>query len=1041
MKKSILALFILLGTCLQTSAQTLAAQYNFSNNTLDATGNHPATLMNGATFTTDRFGNANSAILLDGVDDYLDITNAAGLQFDTYTFEAWVKPASLPVNSAQCILSVGGNGGDQFLTNIEAGADHGWNFSGYNNPSGTFDLVQGNTVTLNQWVHVVGVRDVGVARLYVNDILVDSSIINPGNTPKYGQNSAAIGRRTFNQFQYFHGSIDDISIYEGVYRPEVFSGNSVQLKANGNFLSVPDAASASLSNNMTIEGWIYFRCDNVNSTHIVTKGWCGSNWSYYLSVYDQKLRLGKWHAGLSGCAGNHSIFQSLDSLEYNTWTHFAVVINGLNVNFYLNGQDAGSILVSGTNGIGFHVSNQPIRFGNYVNISGVNTGTPKSNLDELRLWNTARSQVEIQQNMQNELIGNEIGLRGYWKMNAIGSGAGIVVPNSAVSTGATFNAATTGTAANIFFQADSAVPNGLPSCDAVLWLKADAGVVTTGNQVTQWNDQSTYANHVYQANAAQQPILQTNAINNKPVVRFNGNQLLQTNAVIDYGNTQKIDAYIVCKTNGADGMLLESSPDVNNNTGSYYVIDNYTFGSNGVASSIRGSAGGTRNFKNGTGFIPCYKLYRVSLDLSVQGSPAVQVKLNNVPLSDDAGYSVGTLAGNFTNHNLYIGNRSTLVTPLNGDIAEIIIYPTLQTAAKNAQISNYLNTKYFTGNGASYSALPANQQYSDAVYDDNTWKHSYNSANPTQLIASVKDNCLSLGARSDTVYLEPNAQAVGNAYYMRRHYYISTAQNPAGNKRVRLYYTNADFADLQAVTPGLVNHSQLCVTKYDGANEDGVFDHTGGNFTFIPSAAITTGSAYGQRYLEFDVNGFSEFWIHALSNVPLPAKNLHFDVVKCQTQNACIHWETTEEKNMSRYELQRSSDGQSFTTIFQQEAKQRSENNYAFEDKMLSGKVLYRLKMIDSDQTFVYSDTKVVDFAKLMDVHIFPNPAKDQFTLLGIEKSTQIQVYNMQGQLLQSSESSGNSIQIDVSQLISGIYQIRLTKDQYTQTERLVISR
>ncbi len=39
-------------------------------------------------------------------------------------------------------------------------------------------------------------------------------------------------------------------------------GNSIQLKANSNYVSVADASSASLSNTMTWEFWIYFRCDN-----------------------------------------------------------------------------------------------------------------------------------------------------------------------------------------------------------------------------------------------------------------------------------------------------------------------------------------------------------------------------------------------------------------------------------------------------------------------------------------------------------------------------------------------------------------------------------------------------------------------------------------------------------------------------------------------------------------------------------------------------------------------------------------------------------
>lgn len=38
-------------------------------------------------------------------------------------------------------------------------------------------------------------------------------------------------------------------------------------------------------------------------------------------------------------------------------------------------------------------------------------------IDDVRIWNTARTQTEIQANMYKELIGNESGLVGYWKFN------------------------------------------------------------------------------------------------------------------------------------------------------------------------------------------------------------------------------------------------------------------------------------------------------------------------------------------------------------------------------------------------------------------------------------------------------------------------------------------------------------------------------------------------------------------------------------------------------------------------------------------------
>jgi len=48
-------------------------------------------------------------------------------------------------------------------------------------------------------------------------------------------------------------------------------------------------------------------------------------------------------------------------------------------------------------------------------------------MDEVRIWNVARSAADIQADMNRELIGNESGLVGYWKLN---EGAGATIYDS-----------------------------------------------------------------------------------------------------------------------------------------------------------------------------------------------------------------------------------------------------------------------------------------------------------------------------------------------------------------------------------------------------------------------------------------------------------------------------------------------------------------------------------------------------------------------------------------------------------------------------------
>src|SRR5688572_22093955 len=75
----------------------LVAYYPFSGNANDSIGNNDGTVY-GAALTTDRFGNPNSAYTFDGVNDYIKVSDAIGLNNPNFTYSAWVYANALPAN-------------------------------------------------------------------------------------------------------------------------------------------------------------------------------------------------------------------------------------------------------------------------------------------------------------------------------------------------------------------------------------------------------------------------------------------------------------------------------------------------------------------------------------------------------------------------------------------------------------------------------------------------------------------------------------------------------------------------------------------------------------------------------------------------------------------------------------------------------------------------------------------------------------------------------------------------------------------------------
>ncbi len=70
----------------------LVAYYPFNGNAVDATKNGYNGTVIGATLTSDRFGNRNSAYLLNGVDNYISINDAPALKLtNELSLIAWIK--------------------------------------------------------------------------------------------------------------------------------------------------------------------------------------------------------------------------------------------------------------------------------------------------------------------------------------------------------------------------------------------------------------------------------------------------------------------------------------------------------------------------------------------------------------------------------------------------------------------------------------------------------------------------------------------------------------------------------------------------------------------------------------------------------------------------------------------------------------------------------------------------------------------------------------------------------------------------------------
>jgi hypothetical protein len=190
----------------------LVAWYPFTGNAIDSSGNGNNGTVNGATLTTDRFGNANKAYSFDGVNDFVKVLDNDLLDLtQNLTLSAWISPNS--VINEQAIIGKGkisSQTGYSLLHNVLIPKKTGISIQNQPIPASEAHI-NSSTLNLNTWYQLVGTYNGSKLKLYVNGILVDTVSTSIQLMPN-SLTDLYIGCE-LSGFRFFNGKIDDIGIW------------------------------------------------------------------------------------------------------------------------------------------------------------------------------------------------------------------------------------------------------------------------------------------------------------------------------------------------------------------------------------------------------------------------------------------------------------------------------------------------------------------------------------------------------------------------------------------------------------------------------------------------------------------------------------------------------------------------------------------------------------------------------------------------------------------------------------------------------------
>ena len=144
--------------------------------------------------------------------------------------------------------------------------------------------------------------------------------------------------------------------------------------------------------------------------------------------------------------------------------------------------------------------------------------------------------------------------------------------------------------------------------------------------------------------------------------------------------------------------------------------------------------------------------------------------------------------------------------------------------------------------------------------------------------------------------------------------------------------------------------------------------------------------------------------------------------------------------------IEKSYDGNSFVEIQKTKALNRLNNIYTVTDnKSLSGNVYYRLKQVDNNGDFTYSNIIVVRFDRVLAPFINTAIAKNILHLLyesNINTKAEIKIFDVNGRMLYNNNTSitkgMNDIPIKIHQLSAGTYILMLQQNDYNKSIKFI---
>ena len=232
-----------------------------------------------------------------------------------------------------------------------------------------------------------------------------------------------------------------------------------------------------------------------------------------------------------------------------------------------------------------------------------------------------------------------------------------------------------------------------------------------------------------------------------------------------------------------------------------------------------------------------------------------------------------------------------------------------------------------------------------------------------------------------------------------------------------------------------------------------LIDSVGANVTSYIDTGLNPNSPYSYRMYAFNTTGNSAY-SDSVGIVTIVPVELTSFIASVEKNGVTLNWQTATETNNQGFEIERKAANNNYEKIgfvagFGTTTELKS---YSFSDEnVTTGKYNYRLKQIDFDGTFEYSNAIEVEVdltpTKFALDQNYPNPFNPRTTIkysIPSSEFVSIKVYDVIGNeianLVDVKQEAGNyEVSFDASTLSSGIYLYKIQAGSFVQTKKMIL--